>query len=166
MPKSKHGPNAKLVTDSQQNQRQLSPNRDHAATTHAHSPRLLLPITSSALPRATPCTSAALRPTAEEQLPMESHSTAAPVLTPAPLNISHVYYSLDSVNSQPTLVQTIQNYQRPVVSVNNTTLHVHSVNSHPQQPTPVHISAPTNKHTVHTSPSPDNNSPPTTSLTA
>ena len=80
--------------------------------------------------------------------------------------MSHVPYSTDSVNSQPTPVPTVQNHSRPVVSVNNTTPPIHTVNSHPQQPTPVYITAPTNKQAVHISPLPDINPPPATKLTA
>ena len=72
---------------------------------------------------------------------MDSHSNAAPVLTPALLKMSHVPYSANSVNSQPTPVHTVQHQQRPVISVNTTTPTIHTVNSQPP-PNLVHTTIP------------------------
>ena len=78
---------------------------------------------------------------------MDSHSNAAPVLTPALLKMSHVPYFANSVNSQLTPVHTVQHQQRLVISVNTTTQTIHTVNSQPP-PNPVHTTTPSDTQTV------------------
>ena len=55
--------------------------------------------------------------------------------------MSHVPYSANSVNSQPTPVHTVQHQQRPVISVKTTTPTIHTVNSQ-TPPNLVHTTIP------------------------
>ena len=90
---------------------------------------------------------------------MDSHSNAAPVLTPALLKMSHVPYSANSVNSQPTPVHTVQHQKLPVTTVNTTTPNTHIVNSQPP-PNLVHTTTSSHQQPVQINTPPTHQSPP------
>ena len=73
--------------------------------------------------------------------------------------MSHVPYSANSVNSQPTPVHTVQHQQRPVISVNTTTPTIHTVNSQ-TPPNLVHTNIPSHTQPVQINLPPAHQPPP------